>query len=79
MKGLNPKAPMDLEAWIDDYTAYLKTHGYAAGTLSRRLKHLHAFERFLARARALSLPAGGRLPAVRQRTQGPNRKFFRPD
>jgi integrase/recombinase XerD len=40
---------MDFEAWIADYTAYLQTHGYAARTLSRRLKHLRALQRFLSR------------------------------
>ena len=39
---------MDFEAWIADCTAHLKTHGYAARTLSHRLKHLRALQRFLA-------------------------------
>jgi site-specific recombinase XerD len=46
---------MDLEAWIADYTQYLKVHGYAARTLSFRRKHLRAFERFLARRAMNSL------------------------
>jgi integrase/recombinase XerD len=39
---------LDFEAWIADYTAYLQTHGYAARTLSQRLKHLRALQGFLA-------------------------------
>ena len=46
---------MDLEAWIADYTQYLKAHGYAACTLSRRLKHLRALQRFLAQRAMNSL------------------------
>jgi site-specific recombinase XerD len=40
---------MNLTAWIADYTAYLQSHGYAARTLRRRLKHLEGFERFALR------------------------------
>jgi integrase/recombinase XerD len=39
---------MDLTAWMADYTGYMQSHGYAARTLSRRLKHLQALERFAA-------------------------------
>ena len=39
---------MDCESWIADYLQYLKAHGYAARTLSFRLKHLRALQRFLA-------------------------------
>jgi integrase/recombinase XerD len=46
---------MDLEAGIADYTQYLQAHGYAARTLSFRLKHLRAFERFLAQRAMNSL------------------------
>jgi integrase/recombinase XerD len=46
---------MDFEAWIADYTQYLKTHGYAARTLSFRRKHLRAFEHFLAQRAMNSL------------------------
>ena len=38
---------MDLSAWIADYTAYLKVHGYASCTVSRRLKYLRGLERFV--------------------------------
>jgi hypothetical protein len=46
---------MAFEAWIADYTQYLKAHGYAARTLARRLKHLRAFERFVAQRPMKSL------------------------
>jgi len=29
---------MDLSAWIADYTAYLRAHGYATRTLAFRLE-----------------------------------------
>jgi site-specific recombinase XerD len=46
---------MDLEAWIADYTQYLKAHGYAARTRSFRSKHLRALERFLTQRAIKSL------------------------
>jgi integrase/recombinase XerD len=52
---LSPKDRMDFEAWIADYTLYLKTHSYAACTLSRRLKHLRALQRFVAQRAMNSL------------------------
>jgi site-specific recombinase XerD len=48
---------MDLSAWIADYTAYLKAHGYASCTLSRRLKYLRGLERFVVRQEMNSLEA----------------------
>jgi integrase/recombinase XerD len=50
---------MDFEAWITDYLQYLKAHGYAARTLGFRLKHLRAFERFLAQRAMKSLEEFG--------------------
>jgi site-specific recombinase XerD len=50
---------MDFEAWIADYLQYLKAHGYAARTLSFRLKHLRALQRFLARRAMNSLEEFG--------------------
>ncbi len=46
---------MDLKAWIADYTAYLKAHGYASRTLSLRLKHLRGLECFIVRRAMKSL------------------------
>jgi len=46
---------MDLKAWIADYTAYLRAHGYATRTLAFRLKHLRSLERFIARQAMESL------------------------
>jgi site-specific recombinase XerD len=46
---------MDFEAWIADYTQYLKAHSYAACTRSIRLKHLRAFEQFVAQRGMKSL------------------------
>jgi|GEM_PF-1275067 len=46
---------MHLSAWIADYTAYLKAHGYASRTVARRLKYLRGLERFVARQAMESL------------------------
>ena len=46
---------MDIEAWIADYAAYLKTHSYAARTRSMRLKHLRALEQFVTQRAMKSL------------------------
>ena len=50
---------MDFEAWIADYLGYLKAHGYATRTLSFRLKHLRALQRFLAQRAMNSLEEFG--------------------
>jgi len=40
-------AALDLASWIDDYTAYLARHGYAAYAIDRRRKHLDSLNRFI--------------------------------
>lgn len=55
---------MDCEAWIADYLQYLKAHGYAARTLSFRLKHLRALQGFLARRTMNSLEKFGQQHVV---------------
>ncbi len=46
---------MEMRAWIADYTAYLKAHGYASRTLSLRLQYLQGLERFIVRQAMRSL------------------------
>lgn len=50
---------MEIAAWIADYAAYLKMHGYAARTLCFRLKLLRALQRFLTRRALNSLEEFG--------------------
>jgi hypothetical protein len=61
---------MDLEAWIADYIRYLKVHGYAACTLSLRLKYLRALQRFVA------LRAMNSLEEFRPRDVGPLIRYW---
>ena len=46
---------MQLASWIAEYADYLRSHGYAASTRSRRLKYLQGLERFVVRQAMNSL------------------------